>query len=135
MAHYHDSTDFPHVAAAQKLAPTELAGWQAFHDSVLTREDGAVPLRYRELIAVAISLVTKCPYCIDIHTAAAKRLGVTQQELTEAVFVAGTVGAGGPLAHGLLALKLYGEPAPAEPGGATSTEAADDEAGKPTTGE
>ena len=109
MAHYHDNTDFAQMSTARQEAPAEFAGWEAMHHSVFDREDGALTRRTRELMAVAVALSTKCAYCIDTHTAAAKRLGATRQELAEVMFVAGAVDAGGALAHGLLALRLFGE--------------------------
>ncbi|MGI5447678.1 carboxymuconolactone decarboxylase family protein [Streptomyces sp. CA-243310] len=87
-------------------APAEFAAWVAFQQAV-DREDGAVPRRYRELISVAVALVTQCSYCLDVHTAAARRHGVTSEELAEAAFVTASVRAGGTLAHALLADRLY----------------------------
>jgi len=44
-----------------------------------------------------------------VHTQAAKRLGVTREELAEVVFVAAAVRAGASVGHGLLALRLFDE--------------------------
>jgi AhpD family alkylhydroperoxidase len=38
-----------------------------------------------QLIAVAVALVTQCPYCIHGHMKAALRQGATRQEMIEAV--------------------------------------------------
>jgi AhpD family alkylhydroperoxidase len=40
----------------------------------------------KQLIAVAVAHVTQCPYCIQVHTKAARRAGATAQELIEAVW-------------------------------------------------
>ncbi|MGW3044671.1 carboxymuconolactone decarboxylase family protein [Kitasatospora sp. NPDC001159] len=58
-------------------------------------------------MAIAVALTTQCSYCLDVHTAQARRHGVTAEELAEVIFVAGAVRAGGSLAHGLQAMKLY----------------------------
>src|SRR6185312_5643743 len=29
--------------------------------------DGAIPKKYKELIAVAVAMTTQCPYCIELH--------------------------------------------------------------------
>jgi len=54
-----------------KLAPTEFNAWLAL-DKVVGREDGAIPRKYRELIALGVALTTQCPYCIEAHVKAAK---------------------------------------------------------------
>jgi len=71
------------------------------------REDGAIPRKYRELIALGVALTTQCSYCIDVHTRHAREHGVTREELAEAAFVAAAVRAGGTLAHSLMALRLF----------------------------
>lgn len=48
-------------------------------------EDGPIPNKYRELIGVAISAVTKCQYCAFFHTEAAKLNGATKEEIEDAV--------------------------------------------------
>ncbi len=48
--------------------------------------DGAIPVKYKELIAVAQT--TQCQYCIDIHAANARKAGATEAELVEAAQVA-----------------------------------------------
>ena len=61
--------------------------------------DGAIPAKYKELIAIAVAVTTQCPYCIDFHAASAKKLGVTDQEIAEAALVAAALRAGGSMTH------------------------------------
>ncbi|MEV8098354.1 carboxymuconolactone decarboxylase family protein [Kitasatospora sp. NPDC085879] len=103
---YEHPDDLHRARSVGRAAPAEFAAWLAFQEAV-DREDGAVPRRYRELISVAVALVTQCSYCLDVHTAAARRHGVTPEELAETAFVAASVRAGGTLAHALLADRLY----------------------------
>ncbi|MFJ9610302.1 carboxymuconolactone decarboxylase family protein [Kitasatospora sp. NPDC101176] len=103
---YQDPSDLQRARQVGRLAPAEFAAWQSFQGAV-DRTDGAVPRRYRELVAIAVALTTQCSYCLDVHTGQALRHGVTAEELAEVVFVAGAVRAGGSLAHGLQAMKLY----------------------------
>jgi AhpD family alkylhydroperoxidase len=63
-------------------------------------DDGAIPRKYKELIAVAVALTTQCPYCIEIHKEEALKAGATEVELTEAMFVAAALRAGGTITHG-----------------------------------
>ena len=58
-------------------------------------------------MALAVSFTTQCPYCLDVHTAAAKRAGATREEVAEAAMIAATLRAGAAITHGTLALKLY----------------------------
>ena len=107
MAHYHDSTDLGQAGRLRRLAPDGFAAWERLHNDSFATTDGRIPLLYRELAAVAVALTTQCPYCISMHVAAAKRLGASEEHIAEAIFVATSVGAGGPLAHGGLALRLF----------------------------
>jgi len=51
-------------------------------------DEGAIPNKYRELIGIAISAVTKCRYCSLFHTEAAKLNGATDAEIEDAVHFA-----------------------------------------------
>ena len=46
----------------------------------------------KELIAVAVSAVSSCGYCVDAHIAAAKQSGATDEEITAAIEVASMMG-------------------------------------------
>jgi AhpD family alkylhydroperoxidase len=85
-----------------ELAPETEAAFQAFSQKVFA--EGALPVKVKQLIAVAVAHVTQCPYCIKGHTKAALRHGATQQELMEAIWVAAEMRAGGAYAHSALAL-------------------------------
>ena len=62
--------------------------------------DGAIPKKYKELMAIAVALTTQCTYCIELHRQAALKAGVTPRELAEAVHVAAALRAGGAITHG-----------------------------------
>lgn len=51
-------------------------------------EDGPIPNKYRELIGVAISAISKCRYCAYYHTELAKLNGATAAEIEDAVHYA-----------------------------------------------
>jgi AhpD family alkylhydroperoxidase len=84
------------------LAPDTEKAFQAFSRQVFA--DGALPAKFKQIIAVAVAHVTQCPYCISGHTKAALRQGVTPQELMEAIWVAAEMRAGGAFAHSNVAL-------------------------------
>jgi AhpD family alkylhydroperoxidase len=106
---YAERSDFALIPALQQLAPREIDAFFQF-DHAAFRADGALPLKVRELIAVAVALTTQCEYCIDVHTGRALGAGASREELAEAAAVAAAVRAGGTLAHALLALKLAERP-------------------------
>ena len=84
------------------LAPEVMKAFWAFDR--LAVADGAIPVKYKELIAVAIALTTQCPYCIDIHAGNARKAGATDAELTEAAMVAAALRAGASVTHATHAL-------------------------------
>jgi AhpD family alkylhydroperoxidase len=85
------------------LTPETEAAFQAFSQKVFA--EGALSVKVKQLIAVAVAHVTQCPYCIKGHTKAALRHGATEQELMEAIWVAAEMRAGGAYAHAALALE------------------------------
>jgi AhpD family alkylhydroperoxidase len=61
--------------------------WKLFRKLQL-EEEGPIPLKYRELIGLAISGVTKCQYCTYYHTEVARLFGATDEEIEAAVHYA-----------------------------------------------
>ena len=57
--------------------------------------DGALMRKYKELIAVGISVVTNCESCMQWHIDEAAKSGASQQEVLEAIEVGIEMG-GGP---------------------------------------
>jgi AhpD family alkylhydroperoxidase len=37
--------------------------------------EGAIPVKYKELIALGVGFTTQCPYCIEIHSNRARQAG------------------------------------------------------------
>ncbi|MDI1265914.1 MAG: carboxymuconolactone decarboxylase family protein [bacterium] len=108
MSQYQRREDLTIVPELLGLSPQEGNAFMAFHNS-MEREDGLIPRKYRELIALGVAFTTQCAYCIDAHTRHAQAHGATRQEIAEAAFVAAAVKAGGTLAHSLMALRIFDE--------------------------
>lgn len=104
--HYHDAGDLKLLKDMRKLAPKDYEAWFALN-AIVGREDGAIPKKYRELIAIAVAATTQCPYCIEGHAKAAKAAGATREEVAEAALLAAALRAGGAATHGTLALKFF----------------------------
>jgi AhpD family alkylhydroperoxidase len=106
MSDYHDPADLKLLPEMKKLAPEEFKGFVAL-DSIIGREGGAIPKKYRELIALGVAFTTQCPYCLDVHTRGAKRAGATREEIVAVSMLAAALRAGAAVTHGALALKLF----------------------------
>src|SRR6476660_3719048 len=104
--HYHDENDLKLLRDMKALAPTEFQAW-ANLDGIVGRDDGKIPRKYRELIAIAVAHTTQCVYCIEVHTKKAKKAGASKEEVAEAVLLAAALRAGGAAVHGTLAMKFY----------------------------
>jgi len=93
----YDTQHLAKLKTLQQLSPEVMEAFFAFDAAAF--KDGAIPVKYKELIAVAVAMTTQCPYCIDIHAKRAKDAGASGQELTEAAMVAAAIRAGGAVTH------------------------------------
>ena len=67
--------------------------------------DGALTVREKALIALAVSHAVQCPYCIDAYTSECVKQGADLEEMTEAVHVSTAIRGGASLVHGLQMLE------------------------------
>ena len=84
------------------LAPQVMKAFWAFDKAAVA--EGAIPVKYKELIAVAVALTTQCPYCIDIHSGNARKAGANDAEMVEAAMIAAALRAGAAVTHATHAL-------------------------------
>jgi alkylhydroperoxidase/carboxymuconolactone decarboxylase family protein YurZ len=56
-------SDLTRIPAIGQLAPEAFAGFKALDKAALA--EGAIPKKYKELMAIAVALTTQCPYCIQ----------------------------------------------------------------------
>jgi AhpD family alkylhydroperoxidase len=90
------------IKQLNELAPEAMKAFWAF-DKVSVAE-GAIPVKYKELMAIAVALTTQCPYCIEIHSGNARKAGATDAEIAEAAIVAASLRAGAAITHATHAL-------------------------------
>lgn len=81
--------------------------WRNFSKTVF--QEGALPEKTKQLIAIAVAHVTQCPYCIRSHTKQALKKGATEAEIMEAIWIAAEMRAGAAIAHSALAIDEMGE--------------------------
>lgn len=106
MSHYHDASDGQYTRVYKKETPDILATWGAFNQAVFATEGREIPLKYRELMSIAVGLTTQCAYCVEFHTKQAVAAGATQGEIAESAWVAAALRAGGAYTHGRMAFKF-----------------------------
>lgn len=87
------------------LAPEDFASFFKFTNTA--GEEGELSVKEKELILVAVTLITGCPYCIDTHVKNAKKAGASKEEVAEAVFVASALNAGSAFTKSATALKNF----------------------------
>jgi AhpD family alkylhydroperoxidase len=105
--HYHDPSDKKYARQIRSGAPDAFAALMAFDEAALRRPGMAIPRKYVELMALAVAITTQCVYCIEAHTKAAVSEGASEAEISEALFVAVALRAGGGMAHGFQAMKHF----------------------------
>ena len=81
-----------------EFAPEVTKAFWAYDKAALA--EGAIPKKYKELMAIAVALTTQCVYCIEIHRKSALEAGASEEELTEAIHVAAALRAGAAITHG-----------------------------------
>jgi len=64
-------------------------------------EEGALTAREKSLIALAVSHAIQCPYCIDAYTVDSLEKGADEEQMMEAIHVAGAIRGGASLVHGV----------------------------------
>jgi AhpD family alkylhydroperoxidase len=69
--------------------------------------DGALSKKTKELIALAISISSRCDGCVAYHAKRVAKLGVSREEVSEMIAVAVQMGGGPGMVYAGEALKAY----------------------------
>ncbi len=93
------ATGVPRFAEMGKERGELWAKFLAYYDAVFA--DGALTVREKALLALAVAHALQCPYCIDAYTQASLQNGADREQLTEAVHVACAIRGGASLVHGV----------------------------------
>ena len=81
------------IKEIKNISPATVENFSSFYAKVM--QDGALSLKVKELITVAIGMAIHCEHCIVIHVRGALKSGATPEEIWEAAQV-GVVMGGGP---------------------------------------
>ena len=81
-----------------------MAAFMKWNEKVMA--PGKLDKKTKELVAVACTYMTRCPYCIEGHAKAAVKAGATKEELAEVIQIAMALAAGARIAHRNFALDV-----------------------------
>jgi AhpD family alkylhydroperoxidase len=98
----YDLKNLAKLKTIEANAPESMKAFWAFDKAAMAA--GAIPVKYKELMALAVAFTTQCPYCIDIHAKKARAAEATEQEIAEVVLIAAALRAGGAITHGTHAI-------------------------------
>ena len=99
----YDMKNLAKLKTLEANAPEAIKAFWAFDKAAMAA--GAIPVKYKELMALAVALTTQCPYCLEIHSNKAREAGATEQETAEVVAVAAALRAGAAITHGTHTVK------------------------------
>ena len=85
--------------------PETAAGFAAM--GKVAKRPGALDEKTKEIMALGIAIATRCDSCIGFHVRALIRLGITREELCEALAMASYMGGGPSYAYSAKALKAF----------------------------
>ncbi len=81
-----------------------MKAWATWNRKVF--EAGKLDVKTKELIAIACTYMTRCPWCIEGHAKAAIKAGATKEEIAEVIQIAMALSSGAPVAHRNIALDV-----------------------------
>jgi AhpD family alkylhydroperoxidase len=100
-SHYYQKKRSPNYMKYFDKAATE--GFSNWNKEVF--KPGKLDVKTKELIAIAATYITRCPWCIETHTKKAIKAGATKEEIAEAIQIAAALNAGACIAHSSIALE------------------------------
>ena len=93
----YDKQNLNRLETLNASAPEGMDAFWAFDQAAF--KPGAIDGKTKQLIALAVAMTTQCPYCIELHTDAAREAGASDAELGETAVVAAAIRAGGAITH------------------------------------
>jgi AhpD family alkylhydroperoxidase len=93
------------IAILSSKIPQTVAGFNTM--GAAAKQPGALDEKTKEIMALGISIATRCDSCIGFHVKSLVRLGLTRAELCEALAMATYMGGGPSFAYSAKALKAY----------------------------
>jgi AhpD family alkylhydroperoxidase len=95
------------IESLRTAVPDTMQGFSAMAKSSL--KPGVLGALEKELIALAISVASRCDACIGFHVKALIRLGVSREQLMETLAVCTYMGGGPSLMYAAETIRAYEE--------------------------
>ena len=92
-----DINNLGHLNRPEHEAPNAMAAFWAMGKAAFA--NGQLSGMHKQLVAVAVALTTQCPYCIKLHTQAARAAGASDAHLSEVTLVTAALRVGGAVTH------------------------------------
>ena len=100
---YYNPEDLKKFSAIVEWNETLGEKFFDYYSSVF--KEGHLTAREKSLIALAVSHVVHCPYCIDAYSSTCLEKGADEEQMMEAVHVAAAIRAGSSLVFGTQMMK------------------------------
>ncbi|MBN2110289.1 MAG: carboxymuconolactone decarboxylase family protein [Methanosarcinaceae archaeon] len=95
--------EIPYIVNFMKDMPELFISRMIYENSVM-REFKRMDPRTVELICIAVSSALRCEYCLKTHVRVAKKLGVSKEDIFDAILIASTISSASVLAEGTRSL-------------------------------
>ena len=103
METYYKPEHLPHFGDIAEGTKELAEKFFAYYAAVFA--EGALSVREKALIALAVAHVVQCPYCIDAYSQESLKNGADLDQMTEALHVAVAIRGGASLVHGVQMLE------------------------------
>jgi len=95
--------EVPYILNFMKQSP-ELLATKVLYDNSIIREFKRMDEKTVELISIGVSAALKCKHCLKMHIRIAQRLGIPEEEIFDAILIAGSLSNAAVLAEGTRAM-------------------------------
>jgi alkylhydroperoxidase/carboxymuconolactone decarboxylase family protein len=99
MAEYYNPDHLAQFGQVSEGNPELAEKFFAYYGAVFA--EGALSVREKALIALAVSHTVQCPYCIEAYSKECLQQGADLEQMTEAIHVATAIRGGASLVHGM----------------------------------
>src|SRR5665648_278032 len=95
--------EVPYILQYMRSMPEVLVPKILYTDAI-TREFKNLDARTVELISIAVSSALRCDHCMKMHIRVARRMGIPDEEILDAMLIAGSLSNAAVLAEGTRAM-------------------------------
>ncbi|MCZ7398223.1 MAG: carboxymuconolactone decarboxylase family protein [Candidatus Methanoperedens sp.] len=95
--------EVPYILNFMKQSP-ELLVAKVIYENAIVREFKRLDAKTVELISIGVAAALRCEHCLKLHIRVAQRLGITKEEIFDAILIAGSLSNAAVLAEGTRAV-------------------------------